>query len=239
MHVIRFGIDHIGCNLGDIREGLILRGSDRARLTVTSGLLVCLLCPLTRNDIIRLAASRHQVHRHHRKLCGSTALKEEHFIMIGNIHDIAQIFFCCVDNRLIFLGTMRHLHHGLTRFAIFEQLCRRRLQNLLGKHRGTCTEIVYSCHKISSFCMSTKIYSLLYTKIQCLSISFLHFPYEKIAFFFCSQCTRVNCLYAFFQILSAKCEHFVNKSHFCIIFFFFCVCLNGKAKIVIVPNPFL
>ena len=77
----------------NIGECLILRRCDLVCLSVFLCLLPCFLCPLSCNDII-CHSVLHQVHGDHGKLLGSTALQEQHFIIVRNVHQIPKILLC-------------------------------------------------------------------------------------------------------------------------------------------------
>ena len=94
-----------------IREGLVCRRCDHNRLSVFGRFRAGFLCPLTGYDEGRLMIL-HQIHGNHCELCRCASLQEHHGIIIGNSHQITQILFCFLDNRIVDFSAVGHLHNG-------------------------------------------------------------------------------------------------------------------------------
>ena len=73
INIVRILTDRQIRAVRDIRKGLILRRSDLIRLAVNRSLLICLLRPLTRNNIVS-DLILHQVHGNHGKLLAGSTL---------------------------------------------------------------------------------------------------------------------------------------------------------------------
>ena len=110
MYVIRVVTDHIGRNCGNVRKILVCRGSDQSDIAVFLRLDVCFLRELTRHNVIGFSAAVHKVERNGGKLRGRAALKKEHFIILGNVHQFAEVFFRLFDDGFVVRRSMAHLH---------------------------------------------------------------------------------------------------------------------------------
>ena len=86
-------------DIGDIGEVAVLARCHAARITEQLCLLESLLRPRAGNDVVGLAV-QHQVHGDGRKLLGRAALQEEHLVVVGNAHQIAQVGFGLFDDAL-------------------------------------------------------------------------------------------------------------------------------------------
>ena len=148
VNIIRLGVEIGAGGFRDIRKGLIRTWSHGSCLAVARRLFVSLVSPLTCYNIIRLAVFGHKVQRHHCKLGWSAALQKQHIIIIGNIHNFAEVLLRLVKYCLIFLWAVGHLHNRLPRLAVFHHFRSSGLQNILGQHWRACAEIINSCHII-------------------------------------------------------------------------------------------
>ena len=126
MEIICIGAAFIRVNFRDIGKGLILGGSNSLGVAVACGFLESLVRPLTGDSEICLPRAVHQVKRDHGKLRRRTSLEEKNLVIIGNGHDLPQQAFRLVNDRLIFLGTVGHLHNRLTRPLVIEHFRSRR-----------------------------------------------------------------------------------------------------------------
>ena len=97
IYVISVIIDGQIGTIRNIRKCLIFRRSNLYSLAVFGSLLISFLCPLTGNDVVSNFIF-HQIHGNHGKLQGCAALKEQYFIIIRNMHQIAQICFRFFDD---------------------------------------------------------------------------------------------------------------------------------------------
>ena len=129
----------------DISEVFILTGRYDFGFTELGGLFGSQTREVAGHDVVCLAGG-HKVQRHHGKLLGSTALKEAHLVVIGDIHHPAQRGLGVLDDGVEPLAAVAHLHDALTAVAVFQQLGLCLTQHLFGQHTGACAEVIYSCH---------------------------------------------------------------------------------------------
>ena len=61
---------------------------------------------LSADNVIGLASSADEVHGNGGKLRGSSALKEQNFVIVRNVHQLAQTSLCTADDGIIFRGTV-------------------------------------------------------------------------------------------------------------------------------------
>ena len=126
--------------VGDIAVILILGGGGYDDLAVLLSLGNGLLGPRAGLDVHGLAVL-HQVPRHSGELQGSAALDEQHLVVVGDVHQLAQIGLGLVDDLLEHLGAMAHLHDAHTAAAVVHHLVADLLQHGLRHHGGTGGEI--------------------------------------------------------------------------------------------------
>ena len=150
VEIVGVGSEGGGIQLRYVGEGLILGAGHHMGLAVAGSLLVRLVGPLAGDDEVGLAAAVHQVEREHGELGGGTALEKQHLVGIRNPHDLAQQGLALLDDGVIGLGAMGHLHHRLPRAVIIQHFLGRGLQNAFGKHRGAGGKIIHSCHVAST-----------------------------------------------------------------------------------------
>ena len=142
--IVGIGSEILSLCLGNISEGLVGRRSDSFCVAVLLRFGKRLFRPLTGDDIVSLPALVHEVERNGGKLGRSTALKEKHLIVIGNIHQLTQKRFCAVNDRFVDFRTMRHFHNRLTAALIIEHFGGSFIQYGFGQHRRTCRKIIDS-----------------------------------------------------------------------------------------------
>ncbi len=132
IHIIRYG--KIGA-VRNIGEGLICRRGKLHRLPVNLCLGKCLLGPLSGQNITCLAVL-HQIHGHGCKQKACTALQKQYFIVIRNLQERAQIRLRLLNDRVINLRPMAHLHDRHSRPLIIEHLLRSLFQHLFRQNCG-------------------------------------------------------------------------------------------------------
>ena len=93
----------------DIGEVLVGGGGNDLHLAVFLGLFQGLFGPVAGLHIAGHAVF-HQVHGDHGKLHGAAALYKEHFIVVGDPHQLSQVGFRFIPDLLEHLGAMTHLH---------------------------------------------------------------------------------------------------------------------------------
>ena len=112
----------------------------------------------------------HQVHGNHGKLQRTSALHKEDFIVLRDVHELAQVSLCLVPDLLEDGRAVAHLHHAHAAALIVHHLGSDLLQNLLRHHGRTCGEVISAAifHRSNpSFCFSNCIYcSLIRREMQ-------------------------------------------------------------------------
>ena len=158
VEIVRIGGEGGRIQLRDVRERLVLGAGHLVCVTVTSGLFERLGRPLTGDDKIRFSAPVHQVERHHGELRGRTALQEQNFVVVRDVHDLAQQRLTFLDDRIVDLGTVRHLHDRLSAAFVIQHFVSGDFQHAFRQHGRTGGEVVYSSHTITSkiLCRSAK-----------------------------------------------------------------------------------
>ena len=119
INVIGFLIDRQIAAVRDIRKRFVCTGRNGIRLAVLLCFLPCFLCPLSRNDIVCNTVF-HQIHRNHCKLQTCAALHIQNSVIIRNLHQITKVCFCLVDQVIEYLGSVTHLHHGLSASPVIQ-----------------------------------------------------------------------------------------------------------------------
>ena len=95
----------------NVGEGLVLGRSYCICLAVLLCFLVCLLCPLTGDDVISHTVL-HQVHGNCCELLRCTALQEQYLVVVRDVHQIPKILLSFLDDVVIYLGTVAHFHNA-------------------------------------------------------------------------------------------------------------------------------
>ena len=126
--------------VGDIGEVLVGGGGNHLHLAILLGLGNGLLGPCAGLHIAGLAVL-HQVHGHHGKLQGAAALDEQDLVVIGDVHQLAQVGLGLVGDLLEHLGAVAHFHDAHAAAAVVHHLVADLLQNRLRHHGRTCGEI--------------------------------------------------------------------------------------------------
>ena len=126
---------------------LLGRGGD-ADIAKALRLLDRLLRPGTGDDVIR-RTPRQQVHRDLRELLRRPALQEQHLVLLGDAHQIAQVGFRLLEDGHEFLAAMAHFHDAATRAVPVQQLGLRLQQHFFRQRRRSGAEIPDPPHQAS------------------------------------------------------------------------------------------
>ena len=138
--------------VGDVREILVLGGGDDLHLAILLGLGNGLLGPGTGLHIAGDTVF-HQVDGDHGELNRSAALDEQHLVIVGNAHQLAEVGLSLIPDLLEHLGAMAHLHNTHTAAAVVHHLGGDLFQNRLRHHGRACGEVVSTAvfHRVCSF----------------------------------------------------------------------------------------
>ena len=107
--------------VGDVREVLVLAGSQHIDFAELLGFLIGLFRPAAGDDVIGHAVFQ-QIHGNHGELQGGAALDKEDMIIVGNAHQVPQVLLGLVHNGLEHLGAMAHFHDAHAAAAVVEHL---------------------------------------------------------------------------------------------------------------------
>ena len=155
--------------IGDVAVILILGGGSHDDLAVLLGLGNGLLGPRARLDIHGLAVL-HQVPCHGGELQGRAALDEQHLVVVGDVHQLAQVGLGLVHDLLEHLGAVAHLHDAHTAAAVVHHLVADLLQHRLRHHGGAGGEIE-----------STTVFHLVFLLFIIIGwFFFVHFAFGKL-----------------------------------------------------------
>ena len=80
----------------------------------------------------------------------AAALNEEHLVVCRNAEKFAKVLLCRIQDVLKQFGAMAHFHHRHSGSLVVEHLFCRFPQHFLRKHCRSGTEIIYTCHPLSS-----------------------------------------------------------------------------------------
>ena len=154
---------------GDIGPLAVLGGTGHVGLAVLLGFLVGCVCEVAGADIVSLAGLGHQVHGNHSELHGSAALQEQDLVAFGHAHQLAELLLGLVEDALVDLGAVRHLHDGHAGALVVGDLSSSAVQDFQRKHGGTCGKVKNTivCHRkkpLSDFVVA----KILSSKIQYL-----------------------------------------------------------------------
>ena len=108
---------------------------------------------MTGDGVVRAAAGRQQVQRHHRKLRRRAALQEEHLVRFRHAERGAEARLRLVEDRGKLRTAMAHLHDGHAGAAAVHELRLRLAQHALRQHRRPGGEIedLFSGHGVFPF----------------------------------------------------------------------------------------
>ena len=134
---------------GDIGPLAVLRGAGHVGLAVLLGFLVGVVCEVAGADIVGLAGAADQVHGDHCKLHGCAALEEEHLVALGHAHELAELLLGLVEDALVNLGAVAHLHDGHAGALVVGDLSACAVQHFQRKHgrAGRKVENTIVCHR--------------------------------------------------------------------------------------------
>ena len=137
-----------GVDVGHVAERLVLAGRQAVRGAVHLRFLEGLLRPGTGNDVVGHAAfDLHEVHRNGGELRGGATLEEQHLVVLGDAHEVAQVGLSGVDDVLERLRAMAHLHDGHACALVVEHFGCSLLQNRFRQDGGTCRKVVNPGHR--------------------------------------------------------------------------------------------
>ena len=149
MHIVGVVVERDLVHVGNVSVRFILGGRDLAGIAVDLTFLPCLFGEIARNDVVRLARV-HEVERNRRKLLARAALYEEHAVILGDVHQFAQVGFRLLHDggkRLVAVGNFAHAHAGA---GEIQKLFLRFFQYLEGKHGRPCRKVVNS-HNLAPY----------------------------------------------------------------------------------------
>ena len=66
----------------------------------------------------------------------SSALKEQDFVIVRDVHELAKIFLGFLDNAVKDLASVAHFHYGHTASAVIEHFFLRFPENFFGQYCG-------------------------------------------------------------------------------------------------------
>ena len=157
IHIVRIVVNRKIGAIRNVGKCLVFTGSNALGIAEFLSLLEGSLCPLAGHDVIRNLVL-HQVHRDHCKLQMSTALQEQHLVVVRDVQKIPKILLCVLDDLVKYFGAMAHLHNGLTAPLVVEHLCCGFLQYFLRQYGRTCRKVIHSSH---GFAPPKRIYRAL------------------------------------------------------------------------------
>ncbi|MNZ91511.1 hypothetical protein D3C78_1104990 [compost metagenome] len=108
------------------------------------------LRPDTGFDIVGSAILRQQVQRNFGELLARTTLQEQHLVVGGNGHQVAQVLLGLLGNGHVVVATVTHLHHGQTLAIPVQHFGLGALQDSVGKRSRACAEVKGSFAHIHS-----------------------------------------------------------------------------------------
>ena len=126
--------------VGNVAVVLILGGGGHDDFAVLFSLGNGLLGPGAGFDIHGLTVL-HQVPGNGGELQGGAALDEQDLVVVGNVHQVAQVGLGLVDDLLEDLGAMAHLHDAHAAAAVVHHLVTDLLQNGFRHHGGAGGEV--------------------------------------------------------------------------------------------------
>mmetsp|Transcript_116355 Transcript_116355/g.329148 ORF Transcript_116355/g.329148 Transcript_116355/m.329148 type:complete len:273 (+) Transcript_116355:115-933(+) len=127
---------------GDDGEFGGLRVARLLARAVLVGLLVRLLAPLARDEVVGLRLQAHHVERDAGKLQGGAALLKNHLVVVGHAENVPKILLGLLGNTHELLRAVRHLHDAHAALLVVEHVRLDRLQDLKGHLARAGREIV-------------------------------------------------------------------------------------------------
>ena len=146
VEIIRVGIELRGVQRGNVGVLVVLGGRHHVHLAVLPGLHQRAVGKIAAVHVVSRAAAGHKIHRDGRELARRAALQKQHRVVLGNVHQLAQGRLGLIEDGLILLGSVTHLHDVHAGVAIAQHFPRRLLQYLLGHGGRTGGKIVNALH---------------------------------------------------------------------------------------------
>ncbi len=115
-----------------VAEVLVFARRHHVHRAVALGFLDRLLRPLAGVEVIGAGFAAQQVHRHHGELRRRAALQEQHLVVGGDAHQLAQIGLGLGGDAHEFLAAMAHFHHRHAAAVPVDHLGLHLLQHFLG-----------------------------------------------------------------------------------------------------------
>lgn len=113
-------------------------------VTDEAGLLDGLCTPVAGIDVVRDGSLREEVHRDHRELKTRTALDEDDFVIVSEVHEFADICLSLLMDGVIDFTAVRHFHYRHSRSVVIEHVGLGLFKTFDRKNRRTGAEIVDS-----------------------------------------------------------------------------------------------
>ena len=130
--------DHQIALLGDVGVILILGAGGDDHLTVLFRLFGSQVGEVAGHGIGRLARSADKVQGNGGKLSRGAALHKQDLMGVGHLQQPFQIRLGLVENLLVYLTSVAHLHNGHAAAAVIGHFRRCLLKHGQGEHGGTC-----------------------------------------------------------------------------------------------------
>ena len=146
VEVVRIGTELGGVDFRDTGEVLVRAGCDDLDIAVAGRLCGRLLGPDAGDDVVRFAAAVHEVQGDGGELSGRTALQEQDFVVVRDVHEGAKVRFRLVDDRLILFAAVGHLHDGFAGALVVEELIGSFVEDGFREHGRARGEVEYSGH---------------------------------------------------------------------------------------------
>ena len=127
--------------IGQVGVVAILGTGDALNITVFLGFLESLIRPCAGDDVVSHAIL-HQIHGDHGKLQCCATLDEQNLIVVGDVHQLAQISFSVVVNFLEDLRAVGHFHDAHTAATVVHHFITNFFENGNGHSGGAGREII-------------------------------------------------------------------------------------------------
>ena len=149
------------------------------------------LGPLTGDDEVGNPVL-HEVHRDHRELKRCAALHEEHLIIVRDLQQITDVGFRLVNDLLVHLRSMGHLHDGHAASSVIQHLRRCFLKHLFRQDSRTGGKIINPFHFAVSSSNTDEMFLLYRGKVLRYILPFSNAFVKKL---FESRCEFGTLLY--------------------------------------------
>ena len=124
--------------LRDIREVIRLACCRLDDVAVLLRFFVRLAGELSGDYVVGFAAYGQKVERNRRELRGRAALQKQDFVVVGNIHDLAEVRFGLFDDCVVIRRSVAHLHDRHSRGPVANQILRSFFENGHWQHGRAC-----------------------------------------------------------------------------------------------------